>query len=206
MMRKVGPFTFRFDTRIYLQETVCPSDCDRAVAAIIGKNPGSAIPTEADCLARLNLDDPNHGRLPRTVRRCFLSAYERAGISPRAGDFIQSWNLFYLTDPDLKAAKLSIEEMERYHTLPTCSSEQTMPPIVWFAWGRPEKEKLAKYATRFLQHGIQNPFYFCMSSKRIIANVPALQDGAKHTQGLLVEPVVSHLASVLKSSQIAVPN
>ncbi|MCD0462052.1 hypothetical protein U8335_23760 [Roseiconus lacunae] len=199
MMRKVGPFRFRFDTRIYLEETTHPSKRDRAVAAVIGKNPGSAMPTETDCLTRLNLDDPSHGRLPRTVRRCFLLAYERAGLSPRAGDFIQSWNLFYLTDPDLKAAKVSIGEMERYHSLPICASEQIIPPIVWFAWGRPEKEKLAKYAIRFLQHDIQNPFYYCMSSKRIVTDIPAPQVGAKHTQGLPVEPIVGHLAGILKS-------
>ena len=120
---------FRVDTRVYLQDGVSPKDDDKCVAAVIGKNPGSAAPICFDELAPLSLERDN--MLP-TVRNWFVSAYRRALKKIPDGAFVRVWNLFYLCDPDLRSA---IRRHKEIHFLKTCSTEQDLPPLVWFAWG-----------------------------------------------------------------------
>lgn len=74
--QKHGEAIFRLDTRVYLQNEASPSPNDLCVAAIVGKNPGSARPTEFDCLTRLSL---RGDKLLPSVRNRFISAYARAG-------------------------------------------------------------------------------------------------------------------------------
>src|SRR5262245_19127725 len=80
---------FRLDTRIYLNDDE-PGDCDTCVAAIIGKNPGSANGTVFDCRAPIAL---GKDQLLPTVRYRFQSAYELAGVEIPSGAFVRVWNL-----------------------------------------------------------------------------------------------------------------
>lgn len=192
-MKCIGKNDFRFDTRIYLSDSAEPSNRDTMIAAIVGKNPGSARPKRRNELSLLDL---NGGKLPPIVRNCFLEAYSEARIDPLENGYIQVWNLFYLTDPYLKNAIRKVSEIE---TPEECRTETSIPPIVWFAWGRPKKAGLEHFAKRFLAMPIQHPLYVCMDKKKIVSKIPLSDTGAKHPQGLSTKPVVKHLASILRS-------
>lgn len=119
---------FRFDTRIYLGKHNA-DEYGECVGAIVGKNPGSAKPTQLGVLAPLNLDGDK--MLP-SVRNRFASAYQQAGKAMPNNAFIQVWNLFYLCNPDSGAA---CSAMSGFANPPLCPSENKKPKIIWFAWG-----------------------------------------------------------------------
>jgi len=101
---------FRLDTRIYLRQSDEPSNHDRCVAAVIGKNPGSANPTELNCLTPLSLDGD---KLLPNVRNRFLNAYERSETEVPPGAFIRVWNLVYLCNQNLKDAIASFRTVRQ---------------------------------------------------------------------------------------------
>ena len=65
---------FRFDTRIYLNDYNSDND-GKCVGAIIGKNPGSAIPSKLNELVPLEL---NGDKMLPTVRNRFVDGYKLA--------------------------------------------------------------------------------------------------------------------------------
>jgi hypothetical protein len=180
---------FRLDTRIYLRDEE-PGDDDHCVAAIIGKNPGSANGKEFGRLAPIALDGDN---LLPYVRKRFQKAYERAGAGIPSGAYVRVWNLFYLCNKTLAAAVKAHAGIRRPLS---CGSESAWPPIVWFAWG-PPKPWSRRMAVRFLGQAIEYPFYYDMDSKKVVAAIPGPASRVKHTQGLPGEPVEIHLASIL---------
>ena len=183
-------YQFRLDTRIYMRHSDEPSEDDRCVAAIVGKNPGSASPTEFDCLTRLSLDGD---KLLPNVRNRFLAAYRRAGVRTPPGGFIRVWNLIYLCNPKLKDAIASFNSV--HHPL-FCNTENTIPPIVWFAWGPPNSQ-LREFTTRFLDKTFAHPFYYDMETGTIVSRLPTPTSRVKHTQGLPAEAVEKHLARII---------
>lgn len=180
---------FRLDTRIYLRDEK-PGEEDLCIAAVIGKNPGSANGKRFDCLAPISLDGDN---LLPYVRKRFQRAYQRAGVEIPSGAYIRVWNLFYLCNKTLAAAAKAQASVRRPLS---CDTESDCPPIVWFAWG-PPATWFSRLPTRFLGQQIEHPFYYDMDSKQIVAAIPGPTSRVKHTQGLPGEPVEVHLASIL---------
>jgi hypothetical protein len=183
---------FRLDTRIYLGDGA-PGGKDICVAAIIGKNPGSASPTEYGRLSPINLKGD---KLLPFVRNRFQNAYRMAGTKPSVGAFGRVWNLVYLCNKDLHAA---VKEYQRVRVPLHCASEDSLPPAVWFAWG-PPSPRLRGHSSRFMGREMDHPFYYDMDSERIIDEVPGQNSRVKHTQGMPAEPVEDHLASLINAN------
>jgi hypothetical protein len=183
---------FRLDTRIYLNPGDEPGTSDRCIAAVIGKNPGSAKPIVLDELAQLSLD--NDKMLPY-VRQRFLNAYTLSGIAIPTGAFVRVWNLVYLCGKDLRAAT---EAFQKVRSPLFCSTEQAGAPIVWFAWGPPGHRPFA-LTSRLRRHAQQakHCFYYDMDSKVVVQGMPTDSKKVKHTQGLLGRPVEEYLAHLV---------
>jgi hypothetical protein len=179
---------FRFDTRIYLgkHDHNLPGKC---VGAIIGKNPGSAKPTQLGSLSPLNLDGDK--MLP-SVRNRFIAAYQSMGKEIPENAFVQVWNLFYLCNPNLGEACVAISELP---ITPQCPSETSQPDIVWFAWGGNDA-RLNVFKARFTSREFTS-FYYDHRAGTVIIHVPTVQDFAKHPQGMPAKPIIEHLARAL---------
>lgn len=186
----VSGSVFRFDTRIYLHKGVTPSANDPCIAAIVGKNPGSARSSSRGFFGPLVLAGDK--MLP-SVRNRFLDAFGLAGKPIPTGAFIRVWNLFYLCDADLNAALAALKTVASPRA---CSSEGTPPPIVWFAWGG-DDPALNDFKRRYATLSIRQPFFYDWGSKRVVSAIPTTTDFAKHPQGLPGAPIVSHLAALL---------
>jgi hypothetical protein len=182
---------FRLDTRVYLRDEE-PGVEDVCVAAIIGRNPGSATGTTFDRLAAISL---GKDKLLPTVRNRFQQAYERAGVAIPHGAYVRVWNLFYLCNKTLSAA---VKAHAGIRQPLACVTEAEWPPIVWFAWGPPATWH-KQLPDRFLGREIEHPFYYDMDAERIVAAVPGPTTRVKHTQGLPGNPVEMHLASILRA-------
>jgi hypothetical protein len=184
---------FRLDTRIYLEETPETPNIESGVciAAVVGKNPGSARPRRLDEWALLDLG--NDKMLPN-VRNRFRSGYELAGKTIPHGAFVRVWNLFYLCNADLDAAVESINRVGS--KAPTCASEASRHQIVWFIWGSFDA-RINRFKARFQKANIGRPFFFDNLSKAIIERVPAESEFARHTQGMRVRAIDEYLASIL---------
>lgn len=186
---------FRLDTRIYLQDQE-PGQDDHCVAAIIGKNPGSANGKKFDCLAPISLDGD---KLLPFVRNRFQNAYHLADAQIPSGAYVRVWNLFYLCNKDLVAA---VKVYPRITRPLVCPSESALPSIVWFAWG-PPRSFFTPMQARFRSLKIKHPFYFDIDSASIVAAIPTMQSRVKHTQGLSADPIEKHLTSILGFSHPA---
>lgn len=187
-----GKHTFRLDTRIYLEDTKSPGAQDKYVAAIVAKNPGSAVANGAyGSLAPLSLGGDN---LLPSVRNRFIDAYKAAGKCIPPGAFVRVWNLFYLCDPRLANALKSYQSIS---SPPQCSTECQVPPIVWYAWGGNDKH-LNPLKNRFLNYSKPSAaFFYDRKTKRVVLQVPKAGDFAKHPQGLSAKPIVDFLATVV---------
>jgi hypothetical protein len=182
---------FRLDTRIYLEGDSHREEDGVCVAAIVGKNPGSACSTKVDCWERLTLAGDK--MLP-SVRNRFIEGYRLSGKQIPKDAFIRVWNLFYLCNKELDLAIASHNKIASKAL--TCPSEKIVPKIVWFAWGNSDA-RLNPFKARFQNFSITNAFYFDKHSKVIVTRIPSQVDFAKHPQGLPEKPIVAHLASIL---------
>ena len=187
---KLGGAIFRFDTRIYLTNDALDSGAGKCIAAVVGKNPGSASSTSFGVLSPLELFGDN--MLP-SVRNRFVEAYRRASKPVPLGAFVRIWNLFYLCDANLQNA---IRSYESFLSPPACSSEGDDPPLVWFAWGgsHPTLDNLKK---RFRDRSYPRSFFYDKKKERIVDRVPQAGDFPKHLQGLPEEPIVEFLSKNL---------
>jgi hypothetical protein len=183
---------FRVDTRIYLNSSP-PSLNDVCIAAIVGKNPGSASPAAHHAHGALAPLTLGADKMLPTVRKCFIEAFALAGKSPPAGSYVQVWNLFYLCNPSLPSA---IRSISAYSAPPLCPSEASSVPIVWYGWGG-SNPSLDAYKARFSGIKSSHEFYYDHKSGRVVTTGPGPSAFAKHTQGLKKDPVVRHLASLL---------
>ena len=181
---------FRLDTRIYLADCVGPRKDDACIAAIVAKNPGAALPKIYDSLSGF---DQGKGQLLTTVRNRFEDAFERARKDVPERAFVRVWNLFYLREPDFHAA---IKRFKSIRKPPKCRTEDTVPPIVWFAWGGPHRDLLIEELKgRFRAKRIAHPFFY--DRQKIVCAVPQPGEFARHTQGLRAEPIVEFLSKLL---------
>lgn len=71
-------FRFRLDTRIYLRDEDTPDIKGTCVAAIIGKNPGSAVPVDSNRDGKISLINLRGDKLLPYVRNRFRNAYSLA--------------------------------------------------------------------------------------------------------------------------------
>jgi hypothetical protein len=190
---KVHNELFRLETQIYLEEMQkIPNKKEGVcVAAIVGKNPGSARPIQHDKWTTLDLEKDK--MLPY-VRNRFLEGYQLAGKEIPHGAFVRVWNLFYLCNKELDVAIASHNKIAS--KIPICFTEKKVPKIVWFAWGGSDA-RLHDFKARFQNLNTANAFFFEKDSRRIVTRIPSQVDFAKHTQGLSKKPIVEHLASVL---------
>ncbi|MDD5265665.1 MAG: hypothetical protein PHO08_00870 [Methylococcales bacterium] len=183
---------FRFDTRIYLNGYE-PENSSVCVGAIIGKNPGSAIPNKLNELVPLEL---NGDKMLPTVRNRFIDGYNLAKKEIPSNSFVRVWNLFYICDPDLNSA---CQKAASYKELPICSTENDGVPIVWYGWGGYD-ERLNLFKERFIAKAWPQQFYYDHESSHVISWQPTIKSFAKHTQGMPSNPVNEHLANVIRSS------
>lgn len=165
-------FTFRLDTRIYLRSGDEPGKHDRCIAAVIGKNPGSAAPTKLNRLAELSLEDDKF--LPYVCNR-FRDAFGVAKRQVKPGSYIRVWNLVYICNEKLSHA---MRDLRSIHTPLWCDSERARPPIVWFAWG-PRHAVLENYKRRFLRRRFFRTFYYDLHFLRSIPGPPDFQVGIR---------------------------
>lgn len=186
---KIDGHIFRFDTRIYLGTFVqgLQSIC---VGAIVGKNPGSAIPKKLDELYRLDL---NGDKMLPFVGNRFSEGFQRAGKSSPVNAFVRVWNLFYICNPDLSAA---LKVVSSLNNMPVCRTESELIPLVWYGWGG-DDSSLNLFKNRFIQRKQRHDFFYDHRAKTVMNNIPKVNDFAKHTQGMPAEPVVGHLATIL---------
>jgi hypothetical protein len=181
------------ETRIYLDEMPeRPSiEGGACIAAVVGKNPGSARPRRLDEWALLDLGDDK--MLPN-VRNRFRSGYQLAGKAIPDGAFVRVWNLFYLCNADLDAALDSLNHIGS--KAPKCSSEAGLHQIAWFIWGGSDP-RTNGFKARFRELNIGRSFFFDNVSKAIIERVPSELESARHTQGMRVKAIDEYLASIL---------
>lgn len=190
---KQGGAVMRFDTRIYIQACAEPRPRDRAIGAIIGKNPGSALPTIiSGRLQALSLQGDHF--LP-SVLSIVSKAYQGAGIVPRAGAYVRVLNLFYLCNRDLKQAKTGLRTTA---TQRFCKEESKSVPWTWFAWGG-DDSALNPLKARFLKAPRKHSFYYCNSARSVKTCAPGVINKARHTQGMPHGAVVQHLAGHLQN-------
>jgi len=182
----------RFDTRVYLNGTPQPQKDGKCVAAVIGKNPGSAKPSNGSEWQALDLDGDK--MLP-SIRNRFIAAYERANVPIPSLAYVRVLNLFYLCNPTLKEA---LEATDPPRTCPKCATEQQAYHIAWFAWGGNDAG-LNPFKGRFLRLNAERAFFYDWSKREVVPRAPAETDFAKHIQGLRKEPIIEHLANLLKT-------
>ena len=184
-----GPNDFRFDTRIYLRDEQPDLSKGICIGAIVGKNPGSAVPGAYGVLAPIPL---NGDKMLPSVRNRFVDAFRMARKTIPLNAYVQVWNLFYLRDPDLNHACSVLEDLQ---DPPQCTTEEQKAMIVWIAWGG-DDGRLNPFKARFKLCG-QSAFYYCHRQGRIVPRMPSSVDFAKHPQGLPAAPVVAHLAALV---------
>ncbi|MDO9305418.1 MAG: hypothetical protein Q7T77_08795 [Sulfuricurvum sp.] len=188
---KKGSDIFRFDTRIYLNPIETPNENDVCVGAIVGKNPGSAKALNNNVGLQPILLDGD--KLLPTVRNIILKSYANAAILVPERGYIQVLNLFYLCEPILSKAILSVK---KYTTSIVCDSEKKSFPWVWYVWGS-ESESLNPFKGRFTNLLTNHHFYYDKANACIVQKMASPNAFAKHTQGLKHEMVVPHLSTLL---------
>ncbi len=185
---EVNNHIFRTDTRIYLNKILNPSINDKCIGAIVGKNPGSAMPKYKNYNSSLIEIVLNGDKLLPTIRNIFLKSY-----IPEASynEYIQVLNLFYLCEKDLEKAINIYKEIELNNEI-ICITEKNEFPWIWYVWGGNDKY-LNKFKLRFNKLFSRKKLFFCNKTKKVIFDFPKLDDCAKHTQGLKQELIKIHI-------------
>ena len=186
--RKYGERLYRFDTRIYFESIEEVLVNDECIGAIVGKNPGSALPKNGilntPCEIELNGD-----KLLPTVRNIIKSGNPNLG----GRKYIQVLNLFFLCNPDLGEA---IKDYEGAEIKNICETEKNVFPWLWFMWGGYNKMLTTK-KLRFKEIKSSKMFYLDSRSKIVRTGFPEDIVCAKHTQGMPHDLVVPFLQELL---------
>ncbi len=186
---EINGVLFRFDTRIYLND-FDSSKASNCIGAIVGKNPGSAIPKTLNTLVQLEL---NGDKMLPTVRNRFLDGYKLANKEIPLNSFVRVWNLFYICDPDLESA---CQTASNFDNLINCNTENEGAPIVWYGWGGYD-QRLNSFKERFITKARQHQFYYDHNNSDIETKAPTVKSFAKHTQGMPSKPVNEHLSRII---------
>lgn len=182
---------FRLDTRVYLTAIDYPSYSDNCIGAIVGKNPGSAKPSEYETgqlFTEIKLDGD---KLLPTVKNIIQKSINTTeGIQ-----YIQVLNLFYLCNKDLYQA---INSNKLFKNPVLCPSESKYFPWVWFVWGG-SNFHLNNYKERFATLNSPKLFFYNKNQKEVIERLPENSDLAKHTQGLPHGEIIPYLKKILNN-------
>lgn len=182
---------FRLDTRIYFSENPVIEN-GICIGAVVGKNPGSATPSE-DAIGKLFEVELNNDKFLPNVYNRFKTAFEVNHISIDPKWYIQVWNLFYLVDNNLYTAKNRIENSL---DLPKCQSEENKVNFLWYLWGGYDAE-INSYKERFYQLNHKG-FFYNNYTKEIEEGTPKITICARHTQGMKKAPIQNFLNSKIK--------
>lgn len=186
---KVDGVLCRFDTRIYLG-SYNPTKDSVCVGAMVGKNPGSAMPSRLGKLAPLEL---RGDKMLPTVGNRFTEAFSLADKHVPPNAFVRIWNLFYVCGNDLnQAAKIA----SQFTHPPICDSEQSPVPFVWFGWGG-SNATLNPFKQRFIDRSYSPAFFYDHTCRNIVSRAPEQSEFAKHTQGMPAAPIRNYLATVV---------
>jgi len=187
---KTGNHCFRYDTRIYLNAVQSISNSDICIGAVVGKNPGSASPSNlnSNAMQMINL---NGDKLLPTVRNIFIKAKTQAKKPIGSNEYVQVLNLFYLCDNNLSTAITS------YSTVGPCTSlidsaENKIFPLVWYVWGSPDG-RIDCYKQRFSGINTNNHIYYHTTNNQVYCGFPDTNP-ARHTQGLKHASIIPALA------------
>jgi len=189
---RIGTDVFRFDTRIYFSDVLTPHPTDICIGAIVGKNPGSAIP-KGDIYGSLVEIDLNGDKLLPCVKNIFLKAITAANKSINPNSYIQVLNLMYICDNNLENA---ITKINNCKNPLYCTTENGSFGFVWYVWGN-EKKELNSYKKRFNSMNTNCQFYFNTKSNKILFTAPGHKEPARHTQGLSHSNVVPYIANII---------
>jgi hypothetical protein len=186
----------RHDTRIYLTPQSEVTSNDFPIAAVIAKNPGSAVVGVEGNYGELRPLNLAKDQMLRQVKRVFEKAYAQAKRTLPPGGYIQIWNLFYRCESDLSKAKKNLPEALLSDEL--CKTETKPCPILWYAWGGADK-KLNPLKKRFLgsQAQCQKSIYWDYSTKEVIRKKPSETSSVKHPQGMPHDKIVKELARLI---------
>lgn len=191
--RKINNEMFRFNTRIYLNNILTPEENDICIGAVVGKNPGTAKPSNVvGCIQPINLDGD---KLLPNVRSILLKSYARENLSIPERGYVQVLNLFYLCNANLEEA---INSINKIPSPIICNSEEKLFPWLWYLWGGSDFS-LNKFKNRFASINTKSHFYYNQSAARIENSAATKDSFARHTQGLSHELVVPYIASILKA-------
>lgn len=182
---KKGNHFFRYDTRIYLEEVQNISDDDVCIGAVVGKNPGSAKPSDekSNAMQMIYLDGD---KLLPTVRNIFKKAKEEANNN----EYVQVLNLFYLCDKNLGAAISNYNNF--IHKPPIDSAESKEFPLVWYVWGGPDN-RLDDFKSRF-RNITEKHMYYHTTNGQVCFSFPD-NNPARHTQGLKQANIIAALGT-----------
>ena len=186
----IGNNIHRFDTRVYLIEINKPSDNDKCLGAIVGKNPGSARGAISNELIQIDLQGD---KLLPTVRNIFENAYKKCAKEIPENSYIQVLNLFYLCDADLNNAIKKYENSTS--KIDECENKNF--PFICYVWGG-ENKKLSNMKDRFNKINSKKHFYLDPRNDCIKENIPSNIDLAKHTQFMKQEKVIDYISKILK--------
>ena len=193
---------FRFDTRVYLKPINEPScSKDVCIGAVIGKNPGSAQPSDCNSATLQPIILDNDKLLP-TVKNIMTKAYNEAGIAleENANGYIQILNLFYLCEKSIRMAKERIKNYQPNY--PICCSEGNNFNFILYAWGGP-KDGLGCFKKRFFNNmRVKNNIWFDRNAREIKYTIPDENGFAKHIQGLSHEFIVPGIVEILRKPVI----
>ena len=201
-----GSYAYRHDTRIYLSPPVSGT-VDHCIAAVIGKNPGSATPATAPApqhLHSLALSSVKSDVTLSIIRNRFVNAFRLAGKAIPPGAYVQVWNLFYLCNPSIAPA---ISAISGDASIPTCPTEggasilcgKRGKFIIWYAWGG-DDPALNHFKSRFVtaRHAACRQIYFDNATKVVVIGVmPSLVAKSRHPQGMLTTDFDQALAKLV---------
>jgi len=191
--KKEGSNLYRFDTRIYLNKIKKPRKGDVCIGAVVGKNPGSAKPSE-DKNGKLQKISLDGDKLLPTVRNIIQKSYRKNNRTIPAGHYVQVLNLFYLCNPKLEDA---INQFESQNKKVFCDSEDKAFPWIWYLWGS-SNSSLNIYKKRFFNIKADTHFFFNQENQEVCRRIPTANDFARHTQGLKQSLIIPFISRIMK--------
>ena len=176
---KFPPPNWRHDTRIYIEDVVCPQDDDEAIAAVICKNPGSAKAAGGACAHcgyhGLGNGDPTLREIAKIFGAAINLRCPQGG--PLKGDYIQVLNLDYWCESDVDLLKRHLKANPGRDDDP---AEDKTFPVIWAAWGG-DDTVLNGLKKRFLKSGGQW-LYWDYRQMNVTIGRPGVNSPVKHPE------------------------
>lgn len=190
--KKRGENFYRFDTRIYFDAVSSIEEKDICIGAVVGKNPGSALPKDVILNTPCEINLAGDKLLP-TLRNILKIANPSLG----GRKYVQVLNVFYLCNPNLSEAIADYKKEDRSSIEIICDKERCDFNWLWFLWGGNDNQ-LNNMKSRF-KHVKANKYFFLNNrDKKMHLDFPQNNVCAKHTQGMSHDLVIPFLTEELK--------